>query len=304
MPLMIQQGAATIAMLLAVAAAGVLRGEARRLQPARDSSELDVPAIPAVVARPLAFGLHSLLADVAFLEAIQVFPERRADSTAAASAAVDRRLQNLLTYSVDVDPKFVGAYRFIGTALPHETTDGKATGVLAAVQLLEQGVRERPDDWHIAFLLGFLQSYYVGDYADAARAFAEAAQQKGAPPFLGLLATRMGAQGGDLATAIALASAMLSQANEEDTRKQWEERLASLAMEKDLRAIESAAARYRADHGAWPQSVRSLVAARYLPSEPHEPHGGTYVIHADGSATSTAAERLRVYGPGARFEVH
>src|SRR5205823_10420533 len=137
----------------------------------------------------------------------------------------DRRLQRLITYSVDVDPHFTGAYRLAGTALPHETIDRKVSGVLAAVQLLRQGVRERPDDWHIPFLLAFLQSYYLGDMAEAGRHFALAARLPDAPAYLGLLATRVEAHGGDLASATQIAETMSAQAQAEDARKLRDERL-------------------------------------------------------------------------------
>jgi hypothetical protein len=272
--------------------------------PAPVDEVMDVPAIPAIVAQPLAFGFRSLLADFTFLEAIQVFPTRKSDMTAAATAGIDRRLQRLLAYSVDVDPGFAGAYRLIGAALPHDTVDGKAMGVLPAIQLLEQGLRARPDDWHIGFLLGFLQSYYLEDYAAAGASFAEAARREGAPAYLGLLATRVAAQGGELRTAITLAEAMLAQATEDESRRQWQDRLDALLMERDLRAIEAAAAQYKAAKGAFPRSVRELRVAGFLPSEPREPHGGLYLIDAGGQARSTLAERLRVFGAGARLEVH
>src|SRR5262249_12656932 len=114
----------------------------------------------------------------------------------------------------------------------------------------------------------------------------------------------LAARGGTLDTALELAQAMLSQANEEDTKRAWQQRVQALTMEQDLRAIEATARRYRSDHGAFPPSVGSLAAAGYLPRVPQEPHGGRYVLSKDGTAGSTAAERLQVYGETARLEVH
>jgi hypothetical protein len=101
-----------------------------------------------------------------------------------------------------------------------------------------------------------------------------------------------------------LAEAMLAQANEDETRREWQERVAALHMERDLREIEAAVARARAATGAIPASVRALVRGGFLKEEPVEPHGGKYVIDPDGTARSTAAERLRIYGGSTRFEVH
>ena len=293
-----------MAFALTAAAAGLLRASAEKIAPQAPDSELDIPPIPGDVARALTFGFRSLLADFTLLEAIQLLPQRKGNMVPEEAAPLDRRMFRLLEYSVEVDPKFAGAYRFAAAALPHETGTGKVYGVLGAVQILEKGLRERPDDWHMGFLLGFLQSYYLWDFPAAARSMAVASRQKGAPSWVGLLATRLGAQGGELETAISLAEAMLNQATEEETRKDWQDRVDALHMERDLRAIEEAARRYREAKGAFPRSVHALVGEGFLPALPREPHGGRYLIEPDGSARSTAAERLRAYGLATRFEIH
>ena len=296
--------AAALAFALAIAAAASLRISAWERAPAAVESELDIPAMPSEVARALAFGFRSLLADFTLLQAIQLLPLRHGDMAPEVFAGMDRRLTRLLEYSVEVDPKFAGAYRFAAASLPHETMDGKVYGVLNAVRILEQGLRERPDDWQMGFLLGFLQSYYLRDFPAAARSLAIAAKQPKAPSWVGLLSTRLAAQGGELQIATSLAEAMLTQANEESTRKEWEDRVNALHMERDLLAIEDAAQRYREARGVPARSVLALVLAGYLPEVPQEPHGGRYVLEGDGTARSTAAERLRAYGLSTEFEIH
>jgi hypothetical protein len=300
----IRGAAVTVILAAGAAASALLRISSQRLAPEPVETLYDVPPIPGDVARPLSFGFGSLLADFTFLEAIQVLAPRHGDWSAEQYAGPDRRLNRLLDYSVEVDPKFAGAYRFAGAALPHETNDGKALGVLPAISILERGARQRPDVWLIPFMLGFLESYYLRDYAEAGKYLSMAAQDPGAPPYLGLLATRVSAQGGELITALALAQTMLAQANEEETRRDWQARVEALEMERDLRAIEAASARFKAERGRAPSSVGELLAAGLLPREPVEPHGGRYLINPDGTARSTAAQRLRVFGGAGRLEVH
>jgi hypothetical protein len=289
---------------LTASAAAMLRRSAELAAPAEAEVRLDVPPMPAQVAAPLAFGFRSLLADFTFLQSIQLLALRKADRLSLETLPLDRAMERLLTYAVEVDPKFGGAYRFAAAALPHETVDGKVMGAVAAAMLLEQGVRELPDQWRIGFLLGFIRGYYLGDYAGASKSMAQAARLPGSPRYLGLLATRLGAQGGELQLAVELAEGMLAQANEEQTRKQWEDRLKDLYMERDLRAIDAAVDRWHAEHGAPPPSIRALVASHFLQHDPVEPHGGRYVLDHGGHARSTAAERLMVYGGTARLEVH
>src|SRR5690349_107999 len=97
---------------------------------------------------------------------------------------------------------------------------------------------------------------------------------------------------------------MLAQANEDVTRQEWQDRVNALHMERDLRSIEDAVQRYREAHGVPPHGLHALVGAGLLPAMPREPHGGRYVIDADGTPRSTAAERLRAYGLAHRFEIH
>ena len=282
--------------LLTALATQVLRDRADALRPPTAEQEVDVPPFPAEVSRPFSFGLRSVVADLTFLEAIQVLGARKGSVSLADGRNADRQLARLLTYTVDLDPGFDGAYRFAGSALPRHTTDGYAAGIIVTEQLLQKGVRERPDDWHIPFLLGFTQSFYLGKFREAASAMAQAAKSKDAPRFVGLLATRLAADAGDLTMAEQMAEAAAAEANEDSTREEWRQRLLDLRMERHLREIEAAAARYRARTGSAAPSVEALVSARDLPAGPAEPHGGHYLLAPNGEAHSSAAPRLRLRG--------
>ena len=291
----------SLAPFLALAAlaafCALFRARAERLAPAAVEAGFDIPAFPAEVVRPFSFGLRSAVSDLMFLQAIQVHGGRGTKMvTAQEGARDDRAMNRLLTYATDLDPQFAGAYRFAGNAMPRQTLDGKMTNVLQTEVLLAKGVRERGDDWHISFALGFLQSYYLARFEEAGRSFAAAARLPGAPGYVGLLATRTLSEGGDLALAEQLAAAMADQATEESAQREWEERLLDLRMERDLREIEAAAAHYAARTGQHPSSVAVLVRAGELPGTPREPHGGHYLLDEGGQARSTAKARLRIRG--------
>ena len=287
----------TPALLLGLAAAiAALRLSAVAVQPLRPELQLDIPAFPIEVAKPFSFGLSSLVSDLTFLEAIQVNGARKTSVSLAAGKQDDRVLSRLLQYSVDLDPKFRGAYRFTAAALPRHTTDGYAANVFTTEQILRTGIRERPDDWQIAFQLGFIESFYLGKMREAGDAMARAAKLEGAPRFLGLLATRLHADAGDLFTAEQMASEMEEQATEDAARETWHERILDLRVERALRQIEAAAAQYKARTGTPPRDLEVLVAAHDLPALPHEPRGGRYLLQPDGEARSTATARLRIRG--------
>ena len=301
--------ARTFLLLALFAAVLLLRESADRLRPPSPSTSFDVPPFPADVARPLSFGFASLVADLAFVEAIQVHGARgarRDNRSEQQLSAADRALTRLLRYAVEMDPKYRLAYRFAGMALIRETFEGRAFNVLAAEQILQQGVRERPDDWQIPFNLGFIQSYYLGHMADAAASLALAARSPNAPGYLSFLSTRLAADAGNLGVARAMAEEMVERASEDSTREEWQARLRDIEMEERARKIERAMARYREVIGHDPRSLDELVKAHILPGIPPEPHGGRFELR-DGEVVSTAADRLRVRGrkgTQANVEVH
>lgn len=275
---------------------GVLRPRAQALRAPPGALQFDIPPIPADVLRPFSFGMRSLIADLTFLEAIQVLGGIRKARTADEGAADDRLLDRLLTYSTDLDPKFAGAYRFAGNAMPRHTLDDKITNALQAETILKKGARERPDDWRIPFELGFIQSYYLGRFGEAAVNLGAAARAPGSPAYLGLLATRAAADAGELDLAERMATVMAAEASEESTHEEWNKRLLDLRMERDLRAIEAAIARHQARTGAKPPSIQALVRSGDLKRMPSEPHGGRYQLDESGEPRSTAAQRLRIRG--------
>ena len=269
--------------------------EARK--PASAEDQLDLPALPAKVLGPLSFGMKPLVADAFFLDGIQLNGGRGAKLPEAEQERYDRAMARALALALDLDPKFEVAYRFAANALQRVTPDGKVYNVRATIPLLEQGVRECPGDWRIPFLLGFYQSFYLGQMADAAANMGIAAHRPGAPAYLGLLATRMAADANDLDTAERMANTMLEQADTDEERAQWQARIVDLHMQRHLNAIEAAAKKFRDRTGAVPHTVDELVASGDLPAVPKEPHGGRYGIDpATGLAGSTKAERLRVFG--------
>lgn len=285
-----------VAFTACVASAQLLRARAESNRSTTLETRFDVPPFPADVARPFSFGLRSVVGDFAFLEALQVYGGQKGQRTAADGARDDRALNRLLTYATDLDPKFAGAYRFAGNAMPRPTLDNKVTNVLQAEAILQKGTRERPDDWRIPFELGFIQSYFLGRFEEAARNFAIAARAKGSPAYLGLLATRAAADAGSLEFAERMATVMASEATEEANRAEWEKRLVDLRMERDLRGIEAAIARYRERTHSPPHSLEELVKSGDLPKLPVEPHGGRYKLDAAGEPRSNVAERLRIRG--------
>gem|GEM_PF-371814 len=278
-------------LVAALVSAAALRSRADRLRPPAPEVAYDIPPFPAEVARPLSFGFASLVADLTFLEAIQILGTRKSSWSAARGMHEDRALARLLDYATAMDRKFALAYRFTGMGITRHSADGKATGVLPGRQILERGAAECPNDWQILFYLGFFNTFYLGDSAAAGRALAQAALLPQAPRYLGLLATRLSADAGQLESARQMAEQMALQATEPEAHEEWVARLKDIQMESDLRALEAARTRYLAKAGHEPRTLSELVAANELRAIPVEPHGGVYRL-SEGAFTSTGGQRL------------
>jgi hypothetical protein len=274
----------------------VLRDLAERGRPEVAAAAFEAPLFPPEVARPFSFGMRSLIADLSFLGAVQVHGGRKTNVTAAAAQAEDRQLARLLDYTTELDQQFCGAYRYAGSAMPRHTMDGKATDVMVTEQLLRRGVGDCPGDWKVPFLLGFVESFYLGRMRDASQAMAAAARHPDAPQYIGFLATRLAADAGAVDLGEKLATLMESEATEDATRAAWHDRLLDLRMERQLREIEAAADRFKQRTGAAASSIAALISAGDLASIPAEPHGGSYKLLPNGEAASSAAPRLRVRG--------
>ncbi|HEY2031962.1 MAG TPA: hypothetical protein VGH20_22375 [Myxococcales bacterium] len=287
-----------IGLAAAAALALFLRTTASARRPVVQEAVDEPPLFPPEVSRPFSFGMRSLVADVTFLQAVQVHGGRKSNVTAGerTAAADDHALARLLDYATELDPRFCGAYRYTGSALPRHTLDGKVTGVVATETILRRGTRECPDDWRISFMLGFIESFYLGKMDAAATAMADAARHPDAPRYVAFLATRLAADAGAVDLGEQLAAAMEAEASEDATRTAWHERLLDLRMERHARELQAAVDHYKKREGRLPRNLEALIAAGDLRQIPPEPHGGHWSITPDGEIASSAAPRLRIRG--------
>jgi hypothetical protein len=230
--------------------------------------------------RLLCLGYRSLCADYYWLRALAHFGDD------GMHVWLYPNLEPFVRRVVTLDPYFARAYFFAGTAL---TVHGMDAHV--AVELLEQGRRYCPDDWHIPFLLGFNRYYFLGDYLGGAEALAAAAKFPGAPEVAGPLAARLTAEGGAPEVGLALVDSLLEGVHDERLRQEYLSRRQLLELEVQLRGLNQAARAFAARLGRPPRTVSELVTAGFLPEIPDEALGGTFLMAADGTVKSSNDER-------------
>ncbi len=253
----------------------------------KERTESASPGLLAEISRrpAFAFGFRNFLADVVWLQAVQVSANRRM------TRGEFDRLYALLTVVANFDSKFDVPYIVGGLILGESPAHARE-----ALSLLLRGRATHPGDWRFPFYIGYTHYFSLGNPLEGGRAMADASRLPGSPEYLPRLASRMLSEGHDPETAISLLTAMLSQEADEGRREILMKRLRDVVAERDIQVLERAVAEYRGRTGALPAALSELVRAGLAAEIPKEPHGGRYVLLADGSVTSDAAtRRLKVF---------
>jgi hypothetical protein len=232
----------------------------------------------------LSLGYKSLAADYYWLRAIYEFGDPRL------ARAKYPNLVALTERVLALDPYYVTAYYFAGTALTVEELDPRTS-----IDMLARGMRYRPDAWQVPFLLGFNLYYFEHDYAGAAQALAHAATLKGAPAITGPLATRLAAQAGKPEIGLSLIDSMLEQITDKKLRELYAERRRLLQLELELGWLETAIERFVATAGRRPKDLEELEEVGLVKTLPDDPLGGRYYVDDEGhAATTSEGQRLRL----------
>jgi len=272
-------------LLLALASAGLLA--------AVDRSRMDMGKAATFSYLPkgeylkvAVLGYHQLAADLLWLQVIQQIGVR--NQTDESYQWIYQATDTL----TDVDPKFVYAYHAVGAVLG---VWGNRPQESAAI--LKKGLERNPTAWELAFLLGYDYFYELGDRASAAFYLKMASELPGSPPFLPRLTARMLVEAGDPQAALDFLLRMYQQTSDDRGKAALRRRIEDVAVERDLRVLETAVRRYQMSHGRWPTGLQDLVTTGILAQLPEDPGGGVYELNAsDGTVKSTRVhERMRVY---------
>ena len=277
--------AAALALLVSI-------GFSWRLLPLRSlpGSGREVPErtglLSAVGRRPeFAFGFRNVLADIAWLQAVQVA------GTPKLTPAEYDRLYALLNVEADIDPKFEMPYLLGGLVLGESTPHARK-----ALHVLGRGMGQYPSDWRFPFYIGFTHYFSLGDAVAGGGAMAEAARLPGSPSYLSGLASRMFSEAREPEAALAMLETISRQESDPLRRAVLERRIREVTVERDLQALERAVESYREKIGAVPRELSDLVRAGILSGIPEEPNGGRYLMEPGGKVRSDrVSQRLRVF---------
>lgn len=263
-----------------------------RLLPLRNIPESGVEAqdnpglLASVSRRPeFSFGFRNVLADIVWLEAVQVAGNRKMTRWNY------DRLYELLDVVANFDPKFEIPYLLGGLVLGESTPHAQK-----ALHVLGRGKEQYPADWRFPFYMGFTHYFSLGDAVAGGGAMAQAAQLPGSPVYLPGLASRMLSEAREPEVALALLVPIVRQESDPARRAVLERRIREVTVERDLQAMERAVEIYRVKMGTVPRTLSDLVRAGILSGIPEEPSGGRYLMEPGGNVRSDrVSQRLRVF---------
>src|SRR5581483_11501661 len=164
---------ATVVLSLGLSAFLLTRIDQVRTQVA--PQELLYISSPALLKR-MSLGYTGLVADIYWTRAVQYFGGKHKDRSSAY-----KLLGPLLELTTDLDPKLIVAYQFGATFLAQNPPEGAGMPD-KAVELVEKGIQNNPNDWHLYYELGFLHALERQDYLAAAKAFQRGSEVPGAHP--------------------------------------------------------------------------------------------------------------------------
>lgn len=224
----------------------------------------------------LSLGYEGLLADIYWTRAVQYY-----GGTHHTGGGRYELLWPLLNITTQLDPHLIPAYGYGVTFLTSRPPMG-AGMPQEAIQLVEYGIRNNPDDWHLYDNLGFIYYTDLKDYRDASEAFLRGSEKPGAHPVLKILAAQAAQHGGETQTAAMLWESMLETTHDHYIRENAEAHLRALRVESDVTQLEHLVEVYRQRTGHAPVNFFEMESAGLLRGIPRDPLGNAYRLDAGG----------------------
>jgi tetratricopeptide (TPR) repeat protein len=226
--------------------------------------------------RHLSLGYEGLLADIYWTRAVQYFGGRHAER-----ASHYHLLAPLLAITTTLDPHLVVAYQF-GANFLSPTPPNGAGMPDKAIELVEYGIRNNPDDWKLYYELGFVYYMDMKDYGRAAEAFERGSRVPNAHPFLKVLAAQMAQHAGDTQMARALWTTTYETSQDKQIRGNAIAHLRAIKVEDDVTKLQELVGQYGQKTGQLPTSMSDLVTAGLLRAIPVDPTDRPYKLTPQG----------------------
>jgi tetratricopeptide (TPR) repeat protein len=262
-------------LVLSLAASSFLLHRIDKLRPQATLDEVLFLNSPKVIKRA-SLGYDGLMACIYWTRAVQYFGDRH-----RFAATSYKLLAPLLDITTQLDPHLVVAYEFGSSFLAPKPPFG-AGQPQSAIDLMNYGIQNNPDNWRLYYDLGFVYYTELKDYKNAADTFARGSLVPNAHPFLKVIAAQMASHAGDYDTARRLWSVSYQNTQDKLIKQSALDHLRALRVDEDVEHLQQAVTRFGERAGRLPTSMSELVNAEGLPGTPVDPDGHPYKMTPEG----------------------
>ena len=236
--------------------------------------------------RRMSLGYSGLLADIYWTRAVQYFGEQHNQHSNDFHL-----LLPLLQVTTELDPRLLPPYQLGATFLSPNPPNGAGLPD-DALNLLQYGISQNPDQWRLYYDLGFLYFTEFKDYSKAAAAFKAGALLPNTHEFMPVLAARMAQHAGEFDTARMLWYSAYQSSNQPDIKHNATQHLIALRVDEDVTHLEELVEKYRQQTGHVPTNMGDLQRVGYIRGTPRDPNGKPYRLLSDGSIEVQDPEML------------
>ncbi|MCL2625605.1 MAG: hypothetical protein FWD46_02140 [Cystobacterineae bacterium] len=230
----------------------------------------------------------SLVADLYWLKAIHV-------AGGVNSSEEARELFSYGNFIAELDQKLLQNYWLTGLNLPFQTANGWENAELAS-QIYERGLGSFPHNTKLLIYYASNELFYRQDQIKSANLLMELSKNTDAPPYAGMLATRILAQNRNFDAALDFMSFMHEMAADDMERELLEKRMKEIELEQLLVVLDNSIDEFQKQYGRIPKTPEELLSVGLLSRLPEEPFGKEFYIHSDGKAYSTSiSSRLQMF---------
>jgi hypothetical protein len=268
---------AAVVLVTSFIAAALVAERIDAMRPEATLEEVIYVQSPGVI-KFMSLGYTGLAASIYWTRAVQYFGEKH-----YAKAKRFDLLPKLLDLTVDLDPHLIPAYSFGSIFLAQQPPEGAGMPD-KAVQLIERGIRENPDNWRFYYNLGFIHFIERHDYKAAADAFERGAKVPGANPAMKTMAALMEQRAGNTQTARILWTNIYESTDEPIIKQNALTRLVALRVDEDIWNLDHILQKYMEQTKNVPHSWQELISAGFLRGVPTDPSDEPYRLTADGNA--------------------
>lgn len=266
---------ASACLVLSLAASSLVLHRVDQLRPQGTLDEVLFLSSPKVIKRA-SLGYDGLMACIYWTRAVQYFGYRHHNFAASYNL-----LAPLLEITTHLDPHLLVAYEF-GTSFLAPKPPHGAGQPERAIELMEYGIQNNPDNWKLYYDLGFVYYMELRDYKKAAETFERGSHVPNAHPFLKVMAAQMAEHAGEYETARMLWSATYQTAQDAQIKENAVEHLRALRVDEDVKHLQEAVTRFGERTGRLPASMAELAAAERLAGTPVDPDGHPYKLTPEG----------------------